>query len=554
MDIMKIGQAKTRITENHAWLTALVELAETKIGQGDFEAGVALVQVCADFASRNHSGIFASSRLENCLKKLSANIQPSMEAATPVEGTAVDSSKHIVHIMTESHPVGGSSRLVWRWINNDRANTHSVILTAQGLSGVPDLLQTAVTESGGSLHNVGKVTASKMQCASEIRAIAEHACVVVLHIHPHDPLALVALSQWQDRPLILMMNHADHLFWLGASVADHYISFRHSGYDLSLKRRGISIDMCSVIPIPIEPIEPNLTKQECKAQLGVAGDDILCVTIGFSYKFHSTDANTHFVDAILPVFEKHGNAHLAAVGPAREGKWSYAHSVSNGRIQAMGECADTNVYLNAGDVFLMPIPLHSCTAALEAGNSGMPVLAYTNPQLSDTVFGVDSVGLIHSVINTTSIEEFRDKLGQLITDADLREKTGEQTQSLIQQFHGKSAWLGLLNQTMENVRPRCQVGKAVSDSAALCLPEDIQLLEIDRGLLARPTIMLIRHCESLSVSTKIQLWWNYFKPIKSFRLKYSFLEPILLILPPAQLIKLRSYFEHNRLFRRLFLQ
>lgn len=551
---MKIGQAEKSIRENYAWLARLVELAETKISQGDFEAGIALVQVCADFASRNHAGIFTSNRLENCLKKLSANIQPLVEAPLPVEGSVVDSSKHVVHIMTESHPVGGSSRLAWRWINNDKANTHSVILTAQGASDVPQLLQAAVTKSGGSLHNIGKSKASKMQRASEIRAIAQHACIVVLHIHPHDPLALVALSQWRERPLILMMNHADHLFWLGASVADHYISFRSTGHDISQQRRGITAEMCSVIPIPIEQVEPKLTKKECKAQLGITEDDVVCVTMGFSYKFQPADRCTHFVDAILPIFEQHKNVHLVAIGPTREGKWSNAYSVSNGRIRAIGECADTDVYLNAGDLFLMPIPIHSHTAALEAGNCGMPVLAYTNPLLSDTVFGADSLSLTHSVINTTSISEFREKLVTLITDAELRKVTGEQTQSLIQQVHGKPAWLGLLNKTMEQAQLRSQIGEVVFDNTALCLPEDIQLVEIERGLLARPAIMLIRHCESLSVSTKIHLWLNYFKPIKSFRLKYSFLEPILLVLPPTQLIKLRSYFEHNQLFRRIFLQ
>ena len=214
----------------------LVDLIECLIQQRDYETAVSLVQVCGDFASRNHPGIFVCHRLEGCLRKISESARPLLNPDSIETAERGHASEHALHIMTEAHPVGGSTRFVCRWIGNDTSRTHSVALNAQGNTPVPESLRNAVTLSGGSIYRIDENPRNKLDSAAHLRSIAGKADLVLLHIHPHDPLAILALSNWAQRPLTVFMNHADHLFWLGAGVADHYLAFRKSGYDICLDR------------------------------------------------------------------------------------------------------------------------------------------------------------------------------------------------------------------------------------------------------------------------------------------------------------------------------
>ena len=281
----------------------------------------------------------------------------------------------------------------------------------------------------------------------------------------------------------------------------------------------------------------------------------MCLTIGFSYKFHAVEENKHLVDVILPVFKQEENAELIAIGPSSEGRWIDGFKKSNGRIHAIGECSNIDVYLAAGDIFLMPMPIHSSSAALEAGIQGMPILVYTDPSLLGTVFDANSPGLSQSVLNLTTISEYRDCLTRLIVDEQFRREVGNQSRDTVHKYHGIAAWTRYLNRALVKARntPIANANQ-VLDTGPQCQAEDRQLCRIQRGILARPAFILARHCQSMSLSKKLYIWWEYFHPLKSFVPKYSLIEIILLLVTPETASRLRVAFERNSFFRRFFLK
>ena len=52
---------------------------------------------------------------------------------------------------------------------------------------------------------------------------------------------MLAFADESGLPPVLFLNHADHLFWLGTSVADLVLNLRDAATDISIARRGVAV-------------------------------------------------------------------------------------------------------------------------------------------------------------------------------------------------------------------------------------------------------------------------------------------------------------------------
>ena len=59
-----------------------------------------------------------------------------------------------------------------------------------------------------------------------------------MHTHPHDPSALIAFGTPDFKRPIILFNHADHIFWLGLSVADYVADLNSGGNKITSINRG----------------------------------------------------------------------------------------------------------------------------------------------------------------------------------------------------------------------------------------------------------------------------------------------------------------------------
>ena len=155
--------------------------------------------------------------------------------------------------MTEAYATGGHSQNVWRWIEEDKRRTHTLALTRQGSLPVPAVLEKVVVASGGSIAQLDKDGGDLLSRASALARLAATRDEVVLHVHPFDVVPLIAFAASEERPPVVLLNHADHVFWLGVTVADVVVHARSVAVSLAEDRRDIPGERSVIFPFPIPP-------------------------------------------------------------------------------------------------------------------------------------------------------------------------------------------------------------------------------------------------------------------------------------------------------------
>ena len=139
------------IPENWREFRRLVVAAEDLTRGKHYAAAAAYGELAALYAISRHCGIFVSPALERVLIDIGKKaIAPSARS----KGRRLQyPPRRILHVSTRVMPVGGHSRMIWRWIQQDEGRVHSLALTRQ-TSAIPAMLKAAVADSGGRIYRV----------------------------------------------------------------------------------------------------------------------------------------------------------------------------------------------------------------------------------------------------------------------------------------------------------------------------------------------------------------------------------------------------------------
>lgn len=444
-----------------------VDRATEALRRSPLEA-VIWAQVSADFAWHSHGGFFSSSVLERLLTEIAQELKECVNhdnIKVPVSGT-LDRKKHILHVMTQAYPIGGHTRVVERWIKNTTPDyIHSLIITNQ-IAQLPSWLVGAVLASGGWFVNLEKPFTNHLRRAIILRNIAcEWADVVVLHTHPCDTIPVLAFGV-NDVPPVILFNHADHVFWLGVSIADVVADIRPSGQALSLNRRGVR--RSCILPIPLTGSGAKMTRAAARRSLGLSDDTIVMLTIGSSYKY-TPYKNCNFVSTLSSIVKQHQNAVLLVVGPSDEGEWAWAKTETGGRIQAFGPQTALEQFHAACDIYIDPFPLASLTAMLEVGIQKKAVVGLSN--LEAPIFSGDDLSLCSLETHLRSIEEYRERINRLILDSEARETYGSAIGDAIQRDHFAPGWNRHLDEVLSAL-PHSHTVSVPENSSASPSDED----------------------------------------------------------------------------------
>jgi hypothetical protein len=426
-----------RITSSFDVFQDLVRTSQAFLTEGQWTAAAAYAQIAAHYASVHHSGIFASRTLERILGQIGQVVRP-----VPQKGQTVRDYKaaprNILHVLTEAFSTGGHTRFVWRWIAQDVDRCHSVALTRQGDRNVPEALRGAVQSAGGRIHFLDRRPGGVLSRAHRLRVLASAFDHIVLHIHPHDVVPILAFSRKGSGPPVTLLNHADHLFWLGVSVADQVANIRESGASLCQDRRGLARDKCILLPIPLHANTSRITRGEARKLLGLSENTLVLLSIAAAHKYMATDC-PHFVDALLPVLQGHPNAVLLVVGPEESKEWAEGVRRAQGRIKVLGKREDINVFYEAADVYLDSFPVGSLTSLLDAGVRGIPLVSYC-PHPQARVLCCDDPALSEAQIRVGDVNEFRERIGELLENCEHRLRQGELTKNSVLAVHDGKGW------------------------------------------------------------------------------------------------------------------
>ena len=440
-------EGRARITSHWSELEELVAAVATLIDRKRYAQAAVAAQVAANHAVLWHPGLFAHADLEQLLRRLG-------EAALPFSGGAKRQDRKagpmsVLHVATELVEIGGHTRMVARWIRHDAGNVHSLALTRQHML-VPERLRGPIGAGGGRIHRLNEKPGGLLSWARALQRLMAGADLVVLHVHSMDIVPFLALAGLERPPPVTLVNHADHLFFVGVDFVDQVIHTRRSGLRLSADRRGVAPERNVLLPLCLEPAARSRSRAEAKRELGLSPDCTVILTIARALKFRPVDGRT-FADTLVPVLRQNPGARFIAVGPGGKVDWSAAQALVPGQIEVIAETPDTGLYLEAADIYVDSFPFVSITSLFEAGLHGLPLVSHNPFGRQCAIMGADSPGLDATILRARSPDDFSAILGRLVRDPHFRRLKGEETRSEIEAVNMGENWRGALLQTYEKV-------------------------------------------------------------------------------------------------------
>jgi glycosyltransferase involved in cell wall biosynthesis len=430
-----LSKPASRLLANFARFEAEVQLAETAYANDELEMAAFYAATASTIATHTHCGVFASPRLERVLNAIGRRIIPGESGRN--FGRA-HSYKKVLHVGTELSAVGGLTRMISRWIDADAERTNSLVLT-QHKGKIPEHLTEAVKRSGGEIIRLNQMPGSRFDWVRALRRIACKHDVIILHIHCEDVIPLLAFADGVGLPPVLLLNHADHLFWLGPSICHLVINLRDAAADISISRRGIEPQRNFLLPTIVDATTRSHARRDAKVSLGLDPDSILLLSVARRPKYRSLNG-VSFADRHVKLLEKHPQTQLVVVGSGEPEDWQGAKARVNGRIIGLPEQPDPRRYFEAADIYVDSYPFVSSTSMMEAGGYGLPLVTIFTLSDEARIFGINHVGLVGTSLVAKTFDEYGALLERLIVDPVLREQNGEAVRRAVEEFHVPSGW------------------------------------------------------------------------------------------------------------------
>jgi glycosyltransferase involved in cell wall biosynthesis len=465
----------------------LVSQAERAFANQQDEHALQHIGAAANFAVNFHSGRFSDGTIENLALEIGrrhGSATRDLHTAAPREQTETlaerAGARRILHVLTRVYVTGGHTRMLNAWIERDSARTvHHVILTDQGDEPVPDWLVRTVHASNGKLIAQSSHT-SLLERALAVGETSQRADVVVLHHHQYDVIPIVAFAS-DNCPPVLLLNHADHTFWLGSSVADIVVNLRSSSNQQATERRAARLN--AVLPIPLTSAL-NESTQDCsrserriaaREQLGISPDARVIVSVGRIEKY-LPGGPFDFLRTALKMLKADVARHMYLVGLSEEEAQDAGVLVRHDRLHYAGRVTTPVHYLDAADVYVESFPFGSNTAFLEAVLRETPVIPACAPILTQLVASNDSIDDVLS--NPADENELLRRLEKVLSSPAESEQFARELRERVLEHHTGAGWLEHLDALYELAALKPHAPGAIA-------PSDVCESDGDLGLALR---------------------------------------------------------------------
>lgn len=378
----------TEIEENKNTLLKLIESINSK-------TPIDKVKKITNAMCLSGTGIYSSHKIEQYFLDISKTIK--------VETSESYNPNSVLHVLTESYEYGGHTRVVERWIANAPENeTHSIYLTNQKEKDIPASLKDIVISQHGNIHCFYDEDCINAAC--KLRQTASKYEKVILHVHMDDFIPLLAFGTSEFKRPVLLYNHADHLGWLGISIADLVLEIRSFGTEITKNKRGCSRQYKIGIPV----YRPEKQQYKTRKELGLPENKKIIFSCGNEQKYKSID-NINIFNIIKELTDKYDIVFvLVGIKNIKSFKLKkYRINKEKMIILPSMEHKRLMSYINAADIVIDSFPMSGATALMDAVALEKPVVS-----------GCSMVGQMDYIVKTpyycNTINELVEKLKSLI--------------------------------------------------------------------------------------------------------------------------------------------
>ncbi len=427
------------------------------------------VEKCARFAENFHPGRFADGAIENIAWQFGVELSVHGTKASNFRFPFLrkESRRRVLHVSLNL-ALGGHSRFIHHWIRDDHNSRHSVILIDQKRS-LPERYTEVIRANGGNLV-VLPANAPIHRKAQWLREFAlSSADLVMLHVINPEIVSTLAFARHEGPP-VAIIDHADHMFWLGSCVADTLINLRTVGSRHTASRRFLSPG--AIIPIPLDDRKGEVSRSQARKSLGVPDDQVMLLSVGRAEKYRPSGCYD-FVTTVGRILDREPKSHLYVVGESLEGITPYLGCAVHERLHFVGEIGYPFIYQMAADIYLESFPYGSQTALLEAGLSGLPVVPAYAPLCPLLVASDDSLTDILS--NPGDEKEYIERVTDLIQYPERRKVLGDALRKRLLVDHVGDGWLSQLESVYRKIDGLAHQPRAIPVSQCATTTIDIGL-------------------------------------------------------------------------------
>jgi hypothetical protein len=418
------------LEQNWETLARLVARGRSELARGRLERAAAAARVAATCAWFNHPGAFSCRGLELLVSDIGRRVT-HQAAPRVVPG-------RVLHVATEVYATGGHTQMLAGWVAADGEREHVVCLTGQRGRPVPEKLSVALGARGRTVE-LDRTADGLVDRAVALRELAASAEVVVLHVHPDDVVPGLAFAPGRRPPgAVCLVNHADHVFWVGVGAADVVLDMRSSGAELTRTRRGVARQRQDLLTRPLSINRSRQASDRARAALGIPAGALVLATAAAGSKYRAV-GGTGLLDVLGPLLERRPDVRLVAAGPEAEGEWLDLERRGGGK--ALGLMPSTAPLLDAADIYVDSYPFSSLTSMLEAAATGLPVVTLRDPCDGPAVLGADTPELDETLVVAGSACELRERVEALLDDGAARERLGHATRAGVETAHCDGAWV-----------------------------------------------------------------------------------------------------------------
>jgi hypothetical protein len=480
--------------------------AQAYFEAGDLESAAVFAALATHVALCPHPGFFAAPRTERLLRQIGARLEESNAFRRVLDPRR--KVRSILHVATELTPVGGLTNMLGHWIAADKSRMHSVALTSHRgplHGGVAD----AVLARGGRIERLAR-SGGLLRRALQLRRLARLYDAVVLHVYGQDVVPSLAFAKPGAGPPVLLLNHGDHLLWLGVASSDVVINLRDAAQDLSIARRGVAPRRNIMVPTIVSPAQRTRPRQAAKRELGIADDQVLLFSAARGMKYRSVDGRS-FADAHVDLLRRHPNALLWVLGAGNPGDWTAAIEQTAGRIRPMPESPATKLYFEAADIYVDSFPFVSSTSMMEAASLGTPLVSRFYGPKEARIFAINHPGIDAPTLHGATEAEYVGHLDALLRDADLRARKGEEARLSVLRHHTPPGWLDFVENAyalamqLPPIDPEQQLANA-ADEAFFEGEPDRRLYEIFGYGVGSPAALARQYLGLLPNAARLRLW------------------------------------------------